>query len=141
MRIAAREPATSSLQLRRVDLRQVGVRERVRVELPAGGEELADPRRADPPHRLEVAHLEVEDARPVARLQDRQRVPHLAQVAVVEGEDDRLRRQLRRAAPGVEDPLQRDRVVAVRGQPRDLAGEVRARDIQLRVGRVRRVPW
>ena len=70
-------------------------------------------------------------------LQDRERVPHLAQVPVVEGEDDRLRRQLRRSAPRVEDPLQRDGVIPVRGEPRHLAREVRARHIELRVGSVR----
>jgi hypothetical protein len=60
----------------------------------------------------------------------------LRPVAVVEGEDDRLGRQGAAVVPGVLDRFQRHRLVAVFVEPADLAVEVGAGDVELRIGGV-----
>src|SRR4029078_8592824 len=50
---------------------QVGMRQRVRVDLPPGLDQLADAGRPDAPDRLKIPELEIEDAGPAARLQER----------------------------------------------------------------------
>ena len=106
----------------------------MRGELPAGVD-----------HRLDVAfvevgafRLEVEDAGPAVLAQLRQREGELGPVAVVEGEDDRLRRQGAAVVPGLLDLFERDRLVAVAVEPVQLVVEVGPGDVQLRVGRVGR---
>ena len=136
--MAVRDPVTSSRSLAASTVVRSGWRERVRVELPAGGEQSPDSRRPDPPDRLQVRDLEVEHAGPVPGPQHGQRSPDVAQIAVVEREHDRLRGKRGRAAPGVEDTLERDCAIAVRGQPRDFRPEGGRSHVQLRVGGVGR---
>ena len=88
--------------------------------------------------RVEIRafRLEVEHARPAVLAQLRQREGELGPVAVVEGEDDRLRRQGAAVVPGVLDLFERHRLVAVFFEPVHLVVEVGAADVELGVGRV-----
>ena len=106
--------------------RQIRVRERVRVDLPAVGHQRADLVLGDPA-LAEVAQLEVEHAGPAEPAQHRPRVRVLRQVAVVEGDHDRLARERAAVLPRVERLPQRDRVVAGRAQRAHLGREARPR--------------
>ena len=92
-------------------------------------------------HRLDVRFvevrafgLEVEDARPAVLPQRRQGEGELGPVAVVEGEDDRLRRQLAVVVPGFLDLFERHRLVALFFEPVHLLAEVGAADEEFGVG-------
>ena len=82
--------------------------ERVRVDLPAVGDHRLDAAGRQPAGRVEVVQREVQDAGPALRAQDRPRLLALAEVAVVEAQDDRMRRQRVLAGPAVEDRVERD---------------------------------
>ncbi len=53
--------------------RKIGVRHRVGVDLPAGGDQPPDAGAGDPPRRREVREVEVQDTGPVVRGEDRER--------------------------------------------------------------------
>ena len=82
---------------RRVSVTRSGCGERLRVELPAGGDHaahlLGDQALGCVQRQLQVHHRD-----PVHRAQDRQRLGVLRPVPVVEGHDDRMRREWRRSA-------------------------------------------
>ena len=86
---------------------------------------------------VQVRHEQVQHARPALPAQDRHGRAELAVVAVVEAEHDRPPRKGVAEAPVVVDLPERDGVVAAARQPGDLAGEVAAADVELRVGRSR----
>ena len=113
------------------------MRERVRVDLPAGRDHLPHHPGPRSPDGLEIPHLEVQHTRPVAGSEDRERDREVGVVAVVEGEDDRLRRQHAAPAPEVVDAPQRDGVVALLREPAHLCGEVGGPDVELRVRGIR----
>src|SRR5207247_481160 len=114
------------------------MRQRVRIELPAGCEQLAYTPRAQAADGLEEVDLHVQDAGPMVCREHGKRTRVLTQVAVVEGDDDWTLRQRRGVRPVVVGTRERHRVKAAFGQPAHLRGEVTWTDIQLRIGRTRR---
>jgi len=119
-------------KLRCPDRRQVRMRERVRVDLPARPDQLTHVT------RHEVPDLEIQDSFPTVRAEDRHGDGVVAAIAVVEGKHDRSRRQRRSPAPVGEYAVERDGLVPVRRKPPDLRGEVRRPDVQLGIGRAGR---
>jgi hypothetical protein len=82
-----------------------------------------------------MAHCEVDHARPVATAERAEGVRVLAEVTVVEGQDDRPFRQGGAPGPVRIDAVERDGVEAVPREPADLSREVNARDVELPVCR------
>ena len=103
----------------RADGGEIGVRHRVRVELPAVGQHSTD-HRARQVLVHEVRVLEVEDAGPVVTSEQRLGDRELLAVAVVEREDDRPAWEPGPASPVAIDGVERDRVIPVLRQPAQL---------------------
>ena len=134
---ASRPPRARASAAR--ELRQVGMRQRVGGELPAVRDQELDLLLRQPPRARRVPHLEIEHAGPAVAAEDRCRGRELAVVAVVErdarpGGSGRSRPKL----PVQVGVLKRHGVEAVAREPADLAGEVRAGDVELRIAGVRR---
>src|SRR6187397_659431 len=106
----------------------------MRRELPAGVDELPDTPLAQAATDAKVLHGEVQDTRPPVCLHDRQRAVRNLSIAVVEGDDDRPRRQRPASMPLVPDGALRDGVVAVTPEPSHLPGELGFTDVELRIG-------
>ena len=108
------------------------MRHRVGADLPACRDQPPDTCPGDSPRRREVGEVEVEDAGPVVRGEDRERGRDVAPVSVVEGEDDRAGGKRGAAVPGVDDAAERDRLVSRARKPAHLSPELGARDVEPR---------
>ncbi len=114
-------------QLRRRQVREQRMRERVRVHLPAPGDHAPHHR---PGERRSVVNDEVEHRRIVIAAEQARGVGVLVDIAVVEAEHDRTPRQLRVPGPGGVHLVERDGMVAVVVQVPELARELRRTRVQ-----------
>ena len=132
-----REPATSRSSAASSSVRRSGC---VIVCAPSSQPAASSLRTSDsreaPGSRL--SDLEVEDRRPAAPAEDRQRLRGDAAMAVVEREHDRPLRQAATVVPVVPDVGERHRCEALLLEPGHLRLELGGGDVQLRPGRPRR---
>ena len=111
----------------------MGMRERVRRELPASSEEAPDVELAQAARDVEVLENgEVEDSGPALRPKRACREPGDVPVPVVERDDDRSPRQRPSALPVLPHLPQRHRAEAVAVEPSHLRCEVRLAHVQVR---------